>query len=87
MKKKAHKPEGPVWIDAKEQLPPTGVRVLTWDGAIVAANTYVESANSFLLLPQNGQITHWMPMPEPPMKTMNDPQVDGITPTVIKEEE
>lgn len=87
MRTKAKKPEAPCWVSVQDKLPPSGVRVLTWDGAIVAANTYYENSGSFLLLPQNGQITHWMPMPMAPVETITYPQVDGITPTVIKEEE
>lgn len=73
----------PDWIKVEEQLPPSGQRVLTWDGSLVAVNTYIGAAGTFLLCTENGTVTHWRPMPEAPAETISYPQVDGITPTVV----
>ena len=58
------------WISVKERLPKDGVTVLvrTTYGLVAAAlhDTYLhereEGDNSF----DDSEVTHWMPLPEPP---------------------
>ena len=58
------------WIRVAEHLPDPGVEVLAWDGRLVWLASIVDGDNEESVLRQvegrGGDLTHWMPLPEPP---------------------
>ena len=63
--------EATEWISVKDRLPETGKRVLTYadNGAMFAAHLdgywYIDTGEMYYSTPL-ANITHWMPLPEPP---------------------
>jgi len=54
------------WISVKEKLPPCMLPVLTTNGRkVTQAYRTSNDASAFSAWPPN-QVTHWMPLPEPP---------------------
>lgn len=57
------------WISVEDRLPENKVRVLLFDnegfgvvsGRLIASVWYLESEKDL-----NSNVTHWMPLPEPP---------------------
>lgn len=63
--------ERPRWIPVTERLPEDGSDVLAYlDSRITAANYYKETWQDCVMgrlyLTEEGVVTHWMPIPEPP---------------------
>lgn len=61
----------PRWIPVTERLPEDGSDVLAYlDSRITAANYYKETWQDCVMgrlyLTEEGFVTHWMPLPEPP---------------------
>ena len=68
------------WINTKDSLPETGKEVLTYscygfvvgtygtDGKWDAKDTDYESGEPWLR--DEGTVTHWLPLPEPPIKKL-----------------
>ena len=83
------------WIPVTERLPLYGQDVLAvrpyWDGEkcqeVLMAHIAVWNEETGEKWWNATNITHWMPLPEPPTPVMEYPQVEGITPTVITPDE
>jgi len=58
------------WIRVADHLPDPGVEVLAWDGRLVWLASIVDGDDEESVLRQaegrGGDLTHWMPLPEPP---------------------
>jgi len=55
------------WISVKEKLPPCMLTVITTNGRkVTPAYRTSNDASAFSAWPPN-QVTHWMPLPEPPV--------------------
>ena len=66
----------PRWIPVTERLPEDGSDVLAYlDSRITAANYYKETWQDCVMgrlyLTEEGLVTHWMPLPEPPKEEAN----------------
>lgn len=61
-----------MWISVSEQAPPYDTKVLVWDGEDVIrdwrTHTSAKGEHWACTFPpeSNRQVTHWMPLPEPP---------------------
>jgi hypothetical protein len=53
------------WINVKDEMPENGHYMLT-DGDIVISGLKLDGG--WLIPPQMNGVTHWMPMPMPPLK-------------------
>jgi Lar family restriction alleviation protein len=56
------------WISVEDELPPESMRVIVFDGDEVFSGRLFHGAwfAQGSPFPENGSITHWMPLPEPP---------------------
>jgi hypothetical protein len=52
------------WIPVSERLPPEETRVLAYDGTSVFESEYMHGRWEWL-----ADVTHWLPMPNPPEVT------------------
>ena len=65
------------WISVSDRLPEDGIRVLTYadNSAMFVASRddgwYVDTGEYYYSSPFTN-ITHWMPLPEPPKEENND---------------
>ena len=64
----------PKWIPVSERLPEQYETVIGWDGHFMGEVQH--SHNGFVWLDDDGwnetaEITHWMPLPEPPKEVNN----------------
>lgn len=63
---------GPLWIDVKDKLPEVGEKVLSFNGSISTAiyddklGFDVNIDNNYVAFLREFEVTHWMPLPEPP---------------------
>ena len=63
------------WIGVSEKLPELLVRVILFDANGLGAISGRRSSIGWYLegtFDENANITHWMPLPEPPMEQKND---------------
>jgi hypothetical protein len=59
------------WISVKNEVPSTTEEVLAWAGILVIASCQREENGDRLWFhPLKQRITHWMPLPAPPLETL-----------------
>lgn len=62
----------PRWIPVTETMPPLGDRILitdgmgVWEGFLSSSSGFMRNAAFSIKDVYNTEITHWMPLPEPP---------------------
>ncbi len=54
------------WINIEDELPEEDTTVLLWDSMF---NTYMIASINFEPEKIDADISHWMPLPEPPLDT------------------
>lgn len=65
------------WINMQDEKPPNEITVLCCDiyNYFTSIGMYIESEDEFILMyvekiQEDTQITHWMPLPEPPKEAV-----------------
>jgi hypothetical protein len=66
------------WIPVSERLPPEETRVLAYDGTSVFESEYMHGRWEWL-----ADVTHWLPMPNPPQQTLTDAERQAIEATIF----
>ena len=54
------------WISVKEKMPEKGQRVITYDISFPDGGIIVEEYYGFEEWSTSYEVTHWMPLPDPP---------------------
>ena len=67
------------WISVKDRLPPEYVKVMCYleDGDYTVGYLFDKEENEWNLQSDVGTVTHWMPLPEPPVeKTKEELEIE-----------
>lgn len=64
------------WLTCNDTMPPDGEYILIFDGRKVLQAIYYKSINGYWisgdLFIEGKDITHWMPLPDPPVKELHN---------------
>jgi hypothetical protein len=65
------------WIDVNDRLPEKDQKVLTFDGNNIETGYFTGESDSYYwdfdtYGAKEGEITYWMPLPDPPAQTHTD---------------